>query len=72
MYEIHSSSWPFATNASDPRDHFHLTALREARVVTDRKPELIVAPARRGVIERLRLAFAPGAVVSSEPCTCPA
>ena len=74
MFEIHPSSWPLAVDASEGRDQFHLTALHEARVATERNPRLAeAAVARRaGFTQRLRAAFTGAPARSAEPCTCPA
>jgi hypothetical protein len=71
MFEIHPSSWPFAVDGSDPRNQFHETALREARVATEAQGVTLASPAHEGFVTRLRLALTGGPAVT-EPCNCPA
>ena len=71
MFEIHPSNWPFAVDAGDPRNQFHETALREARVATEAHGVALAAPVPERFVTRLRLALAGGPAVT-EPCNCPA
>ncbi len=73
MFEIHPSNWPIALDPDDPRDQFHRIALADARVATERRPQLAFAtrPGPR-IVARLRLALAGAPQVTSEPCSCPA
>ena len=73
MFEIHPGNWPVAGGASDPRDQFHVTALHEARVATERNPRLIVASsARPTFVDRIRHALAGGSATTVQPCDCSA
>jgi hypothetical protein len=71
MFEIHPSSWPVAVDANDPRDHFHRTALHEARVATDHNPRR-ASDSPAGVVTRLQAILAGRRPVVTEPCACPA
>jgi len=72
MFEIHPSNWPMATGTVDPRDTFHLTALREAQAATEFRGNASAATRQPGLVTRMRLALAGGPAVSTEPCNCPA
>ena len=73
MFEIHPSSWPVAVDANDPRDHFHRTALAEARVATDRLGFATTPAATQPtLIARVRRALAGGTAPGAEPCSCAA
>ena len=72
MFELYPTSWPASMDATDSRTQFHETALREAQVATDARGVAAAAPSREPFITRLRLAFAGGSSVATEPCSCPA
>jgi hypothetical protein len=73
MFEIPPGNWPVALDASDPRDEFHRTALADARVTTELRPQLaLLAQPGPSIIARLRLAFAGEQHGSTQPCSCPA
>lgn len=73
MFEVYPSTWPVAVDSSDPRNQFHERALHEARVATDYRQVATTAPARAGLVTRLRLAIAGAPAISAtDPCTCPA
>jgi hypothetical protein len=73
MFEVHPSNWPVALDANDPRDHFHRTALAEARAATDRRGAAMrPTSARAALLERVRLALAGGTAQVAEPCNCAA
>ena len=73
MYELHLDNWPVAVDATGPRDQFHLTALHEARVATERNPGLARAATRgTSLTARIRAALATQPRVAAEPCGCPA
>jgi hypothetical protein len=75
MSEVQMAHFSFGGESPD-RSRMHETAMRDARVATDRH-EVAPAPTRSGLIaklglgSRLRLAFA-GAQATTEPCNCPA
>jgi hypothetical protein len=72
MFEIYPTNWPAAVDA-DRENHFHETALREARIATDASPVgAEPAAVHQGFLVRLRLAFAGVAAPTTESCTCPA
>ena len=76
MFELYAST-PFSLDATDPRNQFLETALREARIVHDHlehaDPALAAPEARPSPIARLRLAFAGGATAPAQTCsTCAA
>jgi hypothetical protein len=70
MFEIHASNWPVAIDPNDPRNHFHRTALAEARIATDLNQA--AQPRRRSLVERVRRTLAGPASGGVEPCSCPA
>ncbi len=73
MFDVYPSNWPVAVDSTDPRNQFHERALHEARIATDSRQLATTAPARAGLVTRLRLALAGGSAISaSEPCNCPA
>jgi hypothetical protein len=73
MFEVYPSNWPVAVDSSDPRNQFHERALHEARIASDYRQVETSAPARAGLVTRLRLAIARGPAISAtEPCNCPA
>ena len=73
MLEVHPGNWPVAVDSTDPRNQFHERALHEARIATEYRQVEILAPARAGLVTRLRLAIAGGPAISAaEPCSCPA
>ena len=76
MFELYAST-PFALDATDPRNQFLETALREARIVHDHledaEPARVASEPGPSPIARLRLAFAGGATAPAQPCgTCTA
>jgi hypothetical protein len=71
MFEIHPSSWTVAVDANDPRDHFHRTALHEARVATDRSAQPVAA-APAGLRTRLQSILPVRRPTATQPCACPA
>ena len=76
MFELYAST-PFALDATDPRNQFLETVLREARIVHDHlehaAPAIVASPSRPSPIARLRLAFAGGTASPTQACsTCPA
>ena len=73
MFEVYPSNWPVAVDTTDPRNQFHERALHEARIATDYRQVETSAPARVGLVTRLRLAIAGGPAISAiEPCSCAA
>ncbi len=73
MFEVYPSNWPVAIHSSEPRNQFHERALHEARIATDYRQVATGAPARGGLVTRLRLALGGGsAIPATEPCSCPA
>lgn len=70
MSEEYRLNWPFGGETPGDRNHFHETALREARVATEYRQIEPVVPARTSLLARLRLAFAGPA--APEACDCPA
>jgi hypothetical protein len=76
MFELYAST-PFALDATDPRNQFLETALREARIVHDHLEHtgapIASTAARPSPFARLRLALAGGPAASTQACsTCPA
>jgi hypothetical protein len=73
VFEVHPGNWPVAVDATDPRNQFHERALHEARIATDYRQVETSAPARAGLVSRLRLALGGGsAMTATEPCSCAA
>lgn len=73
MFEVYPSNWPVAVDSSDPRNQFHERALHEARIASDYRQGATTAPARAGLVTRLRVAIGGGPAISAtEPCNCPA
>jgi hypothetical protein len=73
MFEIYPTNWPAAVDA-DRENHFHETALREARVATEASVVGAAAAAavHQGFLVRIRLALAGSMAPTTESCTCPA
>ena len=70
MSDAYLTNWSFGGETPDTRNHFHETALREARVASEHRQVEPASPTRDGFLTRLRLAFAgPSA---TEACNCPA
>ncbi len=71
LYLSHTSPWEHST---DPRNQFHETAMREARIASEwRDAEAsAVLVAKPSFVSRLRLAFAGGSVTTTDACSCPA
>jgi hypothetical protein len=71
MSEAYLTNWSFGGESPASRDHFHDTAIREARVATEYR-KLDQAPATDAVsfLARLRLALA--RPTAQEACNCPA
>ena len=72
MFELYPTSWPASMDATDSRNQFHETALREAQVATDARGVTAATPSGGTFMARLRLVFAGGPSVAAEPCNCPA
>ena len=70
MSEAYLTNWSFGGETPDTRNHFHDTALREARVASEYHDAKPAIPAREGFLTRLRLAFAGPA--ATDACNCPA
>ncbi len=71
MFDVYPSNWPIAFDPGDPRNEFHETALREARVATDARIHPTESPVTARFMTRLRLAFSGGAT-AADTCNCPA
>jgi hypothetical protein len=71
MSEAYLTNWSFGGDTPDTRNRFHETALREARVATERRALVPESPAQASFLTRLRLAFA-GQTAATEACNCPA
>ena len=71
MSEAYLTNWSFGGETPDTRNHFHETAIREARVATEHRSVEPAAPARASFLTRLRIAFA-GPAATTEACNCPA
>jgi hypothetical protein len=70
MSEAYLTNWSFGGETPDTRNHFHETALREARIASDYRDVEPAPPDKGSFVNRLRLAFAgPSAV---DACNCPA
>ena len=70
MSKAYLTNWSFGGETPDTRNHFHDTALRDARIASDYRQVEPAFPARERFLTRLRLAFAgPSA---TEACNCPA
>lgn len=70
MSEAYLTNWSFGGETPDTRNHFHETALREARIASDHRETAGRTQARESFLTRLRLAFAGQA--ATEACNCPA
>lgn len=76
MSAIQMAHFTFGGESPD-RSRMHETAMRDARIATDRYESEQPAPARTGLAARLGLgsrlsvAFA-GGPATTEPCNCPA
>lgn len=70
MSEGYLTNWSFGGETPDTRNHFHETALREARVASDYRHVEPAAPVRERFITRLRLALA--GPTAADACNCPA
>ncbi len=70
MSEAYLTNWSFGGETPDTRNHFHDTALREARIATEYRQVESPSPAREGFLTRLRLAFMKPS--ANEACNCPA
>jgi hypothetical protein len=73
VFELYLSHTSGGEHSTDPRNQFHETAIRDARIATDwAQREPAAASARLGLVARLRLAFNGGPSVTTEACSCPA
>lgn len=68
MSEAYLTNWSFGGETPDTHNHFHETALREARVASDYRQAERSIPARESFLTRLRLAFAGPS--TTEVCNC--
>jgi hypothetical protein len=71
MSEAYLTNWSFGGETPDTRNHFHETAIREARVATEYRGRQPAAPAETSFLTRLRHAFAAPSA-TTEACNCPA
>ena len=74
MFELYLSHTSAGEHSTDPRNQFHETALREARIASERHAAASAptGPSRAGFVSRLRLALAGSSVTTTEACSCPA
>jgi hypothetical protein len=70
MSEAYLTNWSFGGETPDTRNHFHETALREARIASDYRQVQPAVAVEMSFLTRLRLAFAGPA--ATDTCTCPA
>jgi len=70
MSEAYLTNWSFGGETPDTRNHFHDTALREARVASDFRQVEPAKTAHEGFLARLRFAFA--GQPAADACNCPA
>jgi hypothetical protein len=70
MSEAYLTNWSFGGETPDTRNHFHDTALREARIASERREIVPASPARETFLTRLRFAFA--GRPAADACNCPA
>lgn len=70
MSEAYLTNWSFGGETRETRNHFHDTALREARVASEYHEVERALPARESFMTRLRLAF--GGQPAADACNCPA
>lgn len=70
MSEVHRTNWSFGGENPDTRNHFHETALREARIASDYREVEPASPVKETFLSRLRLALAGPA--PTDACNCPA
>lgn len=71
MSEAYLTNWSLGSDWTARDDHFHETALAEARVATEYRQVQPATPAHSGLFARLRLVFA-GQAPTTEACNCPA
>lgn len=73
MFELYLSHTSAGEHSTDPRNRFHETAIRDARIATDwSERQSVTAAARISLVTRLRNAFTGGPAVATEACNCPA
>jgi hypothetical protein len=73
VFELYLSHTSFGEHSTDPRNRFHETAMREARIVSEwDRGEPVPGPSKPSLVARMRLAFAGGPSHTTEACNCPA
>jgi hypothetical protein len=69
MSEAYLTNWSFGGETPDTRNHFHDTALREARIASEYRRVERASPVKDSLLTRIRLAFAGPA--ATDACNCP-
>jgi hypothetical protein len=74
MFELYLSHTSAGEHSTDPRNQFHETALRDARIASDwhGAAASTAAAAKPSFASRIRAAFAGSSAATTDACSCPA